>query len=373
MPWQASSDMAKTGYMTETTTFAPGRVEILGNHTDYNGGVVLSAALQIGITAHARRLPDGDIQLSSDGLDGVETLNRKDAPARSGKWIDYPLGVAEMLARAGAEAGGFSLHFTSTLPHGAGLSSSAALEVATAVALLRLYPLALAPMDIARLCRRAENEFVGVNCGLLDQASSVFGKKDHLVFLDCRSETIDSIPLPPHLALLIINSGVKHALTGGEYNERRDQCFEAARLMGVHALRDATAAQLESTPMPDLVKCRARHIVGENDRVFEAVEALRSGRPEVLGALMSASHRSSMENFENSTPELDLLVSLVTAQPGCHGARLSGGGFGGAIVALVEKSHADEIQHKVVAEYNSRTGVAATPILCEASDGAISA
>ncbi len=359
--------------MTETTSFAPGRVEILGNHTDYNGGVVLSAALQIGITAIARRLPASQVQLSSEGIEGVETLNRSTGLARSGKWIDYPLGVAEMLARAGAEPGGFSIHFSSTLPHGAGLSSSAALEVATAVALMRLYPFDLARMDVARLCRRAENEFVGVNCGLLDQASSVFGKKDHLVFLDCRSETVDAIPLPPHLGLLIINSGVKHALTGGEYNERREQCFEAARLMQVPALRDASTAQLDSTPMPDLVKRRARHITGENERVFEAIEALRQGTPEALGALMTASHRSSIENFENSTPELDLLVSLATSQPGCLGARLSGGGFGGSIVALVEKEKSQQIQQNVVEEYNARAEATATALLCEAADGAIPA
>lgn len=357
--------------MTETTSFAPGRVEILGNHTDYNGGVVLSAALQIGVTAAARRIPDHIIQLSSDGIDGVETLNRLGGLTRSGKWIDYPLGVANLLARAGAEPGGFSIHFQSTLPHGAGLSSSAALEVATAVALLRLYPLHLDPMDVARLCRRAENEFVGVNCGLLDQASSVFGKKDHLVFLDCRDETVDTIPLPPHLGLLIINSGVTHALTGGEYNERRDQCFEAARIMGIPALRDASSAQLESTPMPDLVKRRARHVVGENERVFKAVEALRQGTPEMLGALMTASHRSSMDNFENSTPELDLLVSLTTEQPGCFGARLSGGGFGGSIVALVEKNQSEKIRDKVLEEYNSHSQATATALICEASSGAI--
>lgn len=359
--------------MTETKSFAPGRVEILGNHTDYNGGVVLSAALEIGVTASARCLPDGDIQLSSDGIDGVETLNRKNGLTRSGKWIDYPLGVAEMLARSGAEPGGFSMHFSSTLPHGAGLSSSAALEVATAVALMRLYPFSLSPMDVARLCRRAENEFVGVNCGLLDQASSVFGKKDHLVFLDCRSEVVDSIPLPSHLGLLIINSGVKHALTGGEYNERREQCFEAARLMGVDALRDASSEQLEATSMPDLVKRRARHVVGENERVFTAIDALRKGTPETLGSLMTASHRSSIENFENSTKELDLLVSLATKEPGCHGARLSGGGFGGAIVALVDRSNAESIRENVVKEYNARSGATATALLCEASDGAIPA
>jgi galactokinase len=353
-----------------STAFAPGRVEILGNHTDYNGGVVLSAAIQFGVTATGDRLPDGRVELTSEGIEGVEMIDRRLGFNRSGKWIDYPLGVAEMLARAGAEAGGFSIHFSSTLPAGAGLSSSAALEVATAALLMKLYPFSPTRLGIAKLCRRAENEFVGVNCGLLDQATSVFGRKGHLVFLDCRAESVATIPLPPHLGLLVINSGVKHALVGGEYNERREQCFEAARRMGVKALRDASTAQLEAADLPDLVKRRARHVVGENDRVFQALEALRSGDAARLGALMTASHRSSMENFENSTSELDVLVDLAIRQKGCHGARLTGGGFGGAVVALVEADEAERISSDVRRLYESRTGFEATGLVCLASDGA---
>lgn len=359
------------GSMTQVTAFAPGRVEILGNHTDYNGGVVLSAALQLGITAKGRRLSDGEIRLSSSGVPRVAEIQRAGSLRRTGEWIDYPLGVAEMLAQAGAEVGGFEAIYESTLPVGAGLSSSAALEVATAVLLTRLYPLEISRMDLAKLCRRAENEFVGVNCGLLDQASSVFGKKDHLVYLDCRSEAVDAIPFPSHLGLLIINSGVKHALTGGEYNERREQCFEAARLMGVAALRDVSSAQLEAAEMPESTRRRARHVVGENERVFLAIDALRSGCPEDLGPLMSASHRSSMENFENSTPELDLLVSLANAQKGCLGARLTGGGFGGAIVALVEIEAAESVRVAVESAYASQTSHKAIGVLCRAGDGAL--
>lgn len=354
-----------------TTAFAPGRVEILGNHTDYNGGVVLSAALQLGITATGEKLPGGRVELCSGDMGSVEKINRAAGLKRTGKWIDYPLGVAEMLARAGAEAGGFSMRFESTLPTGAGLSSSAALEVATAVLLMRLYPFSLPRMEVAKLCRRAENEFVGVNCGLLDQASSVFGLKDHLVFLDCRAESVKNIPLPSHFGLLIINSGVKHALVGGEYNERRDQCFEAARRMGVEALRDVNMAHLEAAEMPDLAKNRARHIVGENERVFQAIEALESGDGERLGNLMTSSHRSSMNHFQNSTPELDLLVDLAIKQKGCHGARLTGGGFGGAIVALVEMQDADRILFEVKNSYQSRTRHQAVGYLCRAGDGAL--
>ena len=353
------------------STFAPGRVEILGNHTDYNGGVVLSAALHLGITATGEKLPDGLVELASGDMGNVEKFHRTKGLQRTGQWTDYPLGVAEMLARAGAEAGGFSVRYDSTLPTGAGLSSSAALEVATAALLMKLYPFSLSRMEVAKLCRRAENEFVGVNCGLLDQASSVFGLKDHLVFLDCRAESVKNIPLPSHFGLLIINSGVKHALIGGEYNERREQCFEAARHMGVEALRDVTMAQLEAAEMPDLAKRRARHVVGENERVFQAIEALNSGDGELLGTLMTASHRSSMDNFQNSTPELDLLVDLAIKQKGCLGARLSGGGFGGAIVALVEMQDAVSVLFEVKKSYEAQTHHEAAGYLCRAGDGAL--
>ena len=354
-----------------TTAFAPGRVEILGNHTDYNGGVVLSAALHLGITATGEKLPGGRVELTSGDMGSVEKFDRTEGLQRTGKWTDYPLGVAEMLARAGAEAGGFSVRYDSTLPTGAGLSSSAALEVATATLLMKLYPFSLPRLDVAKLCRRAENEFVGVNCGLLDQASSVFGLKDHLVFLDCRAESVKNIPLPSHFGLLVINSGEKHALVGGEYNERREQCFEAARRMGVEALRDVTMAQLEAADMPDLAKRRARHVVGENERVFQAIEALNSGDGALLGTLMTASHRSSMDNFQNSTPELDLLVDLAIKQKGCLGARLSGGGFGGAIVALVEMQDADRVLFEVKKSYEAQTHHEATGYLCRAGDGAL--
>jgi len=358
--------------MSDITTFAPGRVELLGNHTDYNAGVVLSAAIQLGITATGRRRDDGVIRLTSDGMEEV-TIPAGGELARSGKWSDYPLGVAEMLAQAGGQRGGFEAHFSSTLPLGAGLSSSAALEVATAVLLTRLYPIDMSPLDLAKVCRRAENEFVGVSCGLLDQVSSLFGQRDHIVFLDCRAETVEPVPFPSHLGLLIVHSGVKHALTGGEYNERRDQCFEAARLMGVPALRDVTSAALDAADLPEIVRRRAAHVVGENERVFLALDALRHGQGEKIGALMTASHRSSMHNFENSTPELDELVETAIAQPGCHGARLTGGGFGGAIVALVDLECADIVSDVIVSSYTEQTGNHAVAYRCVASDGALAA
>jgi len=359
--------------MSDIKAFAPGRVELLGNHTDYNGGVVLSAAIQMGVSAAGRRRDDGKIVLASEGINGVVAINRKAGLKPRGSWEDYPLGVAEMLARAGATPGGFEADFSASLPVGAGLSSSAAIEVATAVLLTKLYPFEISPLELAKVCRRAENEFVGVSCGLLDQVSSIFGKKDHVIYLDCRAEMVDLIPFPHNLGLLIVHSGVKHALTGGEYNERRNQCFEAAKIMGVPALRDVSSAELAAAKLPPLVKKRAAHIVGENERVFQALDFLRDGNGDGFGRLMTESHSSSMENFENSTPELDALVGIAVRQKGCHGARLTGGGFGGAIVALVELSQIDRLADAIVSEYHKSTGHSGKAFRCLASDGALAA
>jgi galactokinase len=356
--------------MQSASSFAPGRVELLGNHTDYNGGVVLSVAINLGIAARGRARNDEKIRLTSEGLSGVvnadlETLAPNDS------WADYPLGVAKVLHDSGFPVAGFEANFSSTLPLGAGLSSSAAIEVSMAVLLTRLFNFQVPPIDLARLCRKAENEYVGVSCGLLDQVSSIFGEKDHAIFLDCRAETVETLPFPPEVGLLVVHSGVKHALSGGEYNERRDQCFEAAEILGVRALRDATSEQLAAAVMPALVKRRAAHIIGENERVFQAVDHLKRHDAVALGKLMRESHRSSIENFENSTPELDALVEISCAQEGVYGARLTGGGFGGAIVALVSLSAIDDIAKSVEAEYFERTGHDGKAYKCLIGDGAL--
>ena len=356
--------------MQSASSFAPGRVELLGNHTDYNGGVVLSVAINLGIAARGRARNDEKIRLTSEGLSGVvnadlETLAPNDS------WADYPLGVAKVLHDNGFPIAGFEANFSSNLPLGAGLSSSAAIEVSMAVLLTRLFNFQVPPIDLARLCRKAENEYVGVSCGLLDQVSSIFGEKDHAIFLDCRAETVETLPFPPEVGLLVVHSGVKHALSGGEYNERRDQCFEAAEILGVRALRDATSEQLAAAVMPALVKRRAAHIIGENERVFQAVDHLKRHDAVALGKLMRESHRSSIENFENSTPELDALVEISCAQEGVYGARLTGGGFGGAIVALVSLSAIDDIAKSVEAEYFERTGHDGKAYKCLIGDGAL--
>ena len=352
----------------------PGRVELLGNHTDYNDGVVLSAAINFAVTVEGQARSDQTAVVRSTLSDDPvsEPLARLAKQTGGAAWANYPLGVAFCLREAGFPVEGFELSVASDLPPGAGLSSSAALEVATGCFLMKLFSLELAPMELAKLCRRAENEFVGVNCGLLDQVSSIFGKRGQAIYLDCRSEQVENIPLPPRTELLVFHTGVEHRLVGGEYNERRARCFAAARALGVPALRDVSAARLAASraELDPVDYRRAAHVVGENERVFAGIDHLRHGDGRAFGALMFASHESSRTNFENSTPELDVLVELAREEPGVLGSRLTGGGFGGATISLVEAARAPEIAHHLEQRYTTRTGNAGRAYLCESADGA---
>jgi galactokinase len=269
--------------------------------------------------------------------------------------------------------GGFSMEIVSDVPIGAGLSSSAAFEVATATFLKKLFHWKLEPLELARLCRQAENEFVGLNCGLLDQVSSVFGKKDCAIFLDCRHETVETVPFPNDLALLIAHSGIKHALVEGEYNERRERCFSAAEKLGVRALRDVTSGELEESreKLSYVEYRRAAHVVGENERVSQGIEFLRTANPRGFGELMFASHESSRTNFENSTPELDALVRIARDEEGVYGSRLTGGGFGGATVSLVGAGEAQRIARNFEKKYLQETGIECRTYFCGIDDGAL--
>ncbi len=360
--------------MNSLSARGPGRVELLGNHTDYNDGVVLSAAINFAVTVRGELRDDHAATLRSTISDVpvCEPLVRLDKQTGPASWANYPLGVAHCLRAAGYPIEGFAMSIASDLPPGAGLSSSAALEVATACLLMKLFSLDIAPMELAKLCCRAENDFVGVKCGLLDQVSSIFGKKGQAVYLDCRSESVKNIPLPLGTALLVFHTGVGHLLVGGEYNERRERCFAAARALGVPALRDVDRATLAAarTQLDDLVYRRAAHVVGENERVFAGIEHLRRGDGAAFGALMFASHASSRHNFENSTPELDALVDLAHAEPGVLGSRLTGGGFGGATISLVETNRAEEIARHLEENYAARTGNHGKAYFCESADGA---
>lgn len=332
---------------------------------------MLAGAIDRGITVSGRRREDGRVALHSETLDRrFEVPLRDIQPQGEEPWANYPLGVVREFLTAGLPIDGFEATISGTLPLGGGLSSSAALEVATARFLLKLYGLELQPMEVAKLCQHAENTFVGVQSGLLDQATSVFGRADHAVFLDFRSEYVRTIPFPPGLSLVIADSGVKHSLVQGEYNERREQCHAAAEVMGVKALRDVTTEQLRAAALDPLVRRRAAHVVGENERVWRAVELLSAGDGPGFGALMNASHESSRVNFENSTPELDLLVEIARSLPGVLGARLTGGGFGGSTITLVEENRAAAVAEELARQYKARSAHTPQVFICRLADGA---
>ncbi|MDB6116769.1 MAG: galK [Verrucomicrobiaceae bacterium] len=359
--------------MKTATAYAPGRVELLGNHTDYNQGLVLAAAIDRGLTAHGTLRTDGRVVLSSQILGRRHELLLADiAPSTEAPWVNYPLGVVNELIAAGHRLQGFELELSGDLPMGGGLSSSAAVEVATALLLMKLHDLHIPPLALAKLCHRAENVFVGVPSGLLDQATCVFGRADHAVFLDCQNEAIQTVPLPPEFALIIASSGAAHALVAGEYSTRREQCLAAAQALGVSSLREVSSAGLEnaSVSLDLLLRRRAAHVTGENERVATAVQALRRSDGAALGALMNASHESSRVNFENSTPLLDRLTELARALPGVLGARLTGGGFGGSAIVLVQAELATAAAEQLAVSFRCETGLDATPFITRASDGA---
>ncbi len=360
--------------MTSLSARAPGRVELLGNHTDYNEGVVLSAAISRYVTVHGHAVAGTDITLRSASEDQPVTVSLPElVPLRGpAAWANYPLGVVKCFQQEGLHVGGFTMSVSSDLPVGAGLSSSAALEVATACLLLKMFPADLEPMRLAKLCRKAENYFVGVQSGLLDQVSSIFGRRGQAIYLDCRAETVENMPLPAATSLLVFDCGVAHRLAGGEYNERRQQCFAAAQALGVPALRDVSGAQLAAARarLDPLLYRRAAHIVGEDERVLAGLDFLRQGDGAAFGELMYASHESSRVNFENSTPELDLLVELARGIPGVLGSRLTGGGFGGATISLLQAAAAENVASRLAADYLARTGTPGHAYLCESADGA---
>jgi galactokinase len=318
--------------------FAPGRVELLGNHTDYNEGYVLSFAVDRGITfSGALRMDQKIILHARDMGRTYEGSVAGLRPTEEEGWANYVLGVVAQFLSRGVAVPGFEAEITSTLPMGAGLSSSAALETATAYFLQETLSTAYSKLELARIGQAAEHTYVGVKCGLLDQISSIFSRENQVTFIDCRSFQVQTIPLPVEARFIVANSHAKHALVSGEYNERRASCEAAARALQVPALRDVSVAGLEAAAsrLAAVPLRRARHIVGENERVLRAVEALQQNDLALLGRLMFASHESSQNNFENSCPELDILVAAARHAKKCWGARLSGGGFGGATINLL--------------------------------------
>lgn len=354
---------------------APGRVNLIGEHTDYNDGFVMPLALPHTCIAAASPRTDGVLRVHSGDVPGgvVELRVAELAPVAAGGtggdrggWAAYPAGVVWALREegllTGAAAGGADLHYASTVPTGAGLSSSAALEVVTATALGELYGLGLSPQRIARLCQRAENDFVGVPCGIMDQMASACCTEGHALFLDARDLTQRQVPLDlaaEGLRLLVVDTRVKHELGDGAYANRRAACESAARALGVPALRevefetlDATLTTLDGLGVDDTVRRRVRHVVTENQRVREVIELLDAGDTRAIGPVLTAGHASCRDDFEISCAELDLVVESANAA-GALGARMTGGGFGGSAIVLVEVADADAVAKAVTEAFTA--------------------
>jgi len=355
--------------MNSVTTYAPGRAELLGNHTDYNEGYVMALAVDRGTTLTGQARGDRKIRIHSRELDKTQEIDLDQLLAEHvSPWSRYTLGVVDQFRRNDLRVEGFEAEISSNLPLGAGLSSSASLENATVLFLAKLFGVKLEPMQMARIAQKAEHDFVGVRCGLLDQIASLMSTADHATCIDCRTTEVTHVPMDHKARIILANSNVKHALVGGEYNERRSDCEAAAHALGVAALRDASTEMLKSrkSELADRIYHRALHITGENERVVESSEALRKGDFKRFGELMFASHESSRVNFENSCPELDLLVDAARKTPGVYGARLSGGGFGGATINLVEAGREEQVVKALTA---ALPGV--TCLVTAAADGAL--
>ncbi|WP_432109989.1 galactokinase [Streptomyces sp. AA1529] len=348
------------GTAPEGAWAAPGRVNLIGEHTDYNDGFVLPLALPHTVHAAAARRDDGVLRLHSADVPGAAQPLRLDElrPGADGGWAAYPAGVGWALREAGLPVGGADVHLTSTVPTGAGLSSSAALEVVTGLALTELYGLELSRQQLARLCQRAENDFVGMPCGIMDQTASACCAEGHVLHLDTRGQQRRQIPFDlaaEGLRLLVVDTRVKHTLADGAYAERRRACEAGAAALGVRALRDIPygelGAALARLPDPGVRAC-VRHVVTENRRVEEVAALLEQGDPRAVGPVLTAGHASLRDDFRVSCEELDLVVDSALAA-GALGARMTGGGFGGSAIVLAEDCRGAAVEEAVTAAFEA--------------------
>jgi galactokinase len=366
-------------YTSEPEIFAaPGRVNLIGEHTDYAEGFVMPAAIDFATLAGISPRDDGKIVIYSENFKEERVFDATSLPKSGSKdWSDYSLGVMVILAGEGNQIPGLSLSMLGDVPLGSGLSSSAAVEVATALAVTSLMGVNYPRPMLARLCQRAENEFVGANCGIMDQFISANGARDHALLLDCRDLSFKLAPIPANVALVIANTMVKHSVAGGEYTTRRAEVEEAAAVIARHRpevrfLRDATVEDLHkwgAEMSPNALK-RARHVITENTRTVAAADALIHHDLKELGRLMAEAHVSYSQDFEASCVEADTMVMLAHNQPGLIGARLTGGGFGGCTINLVEQDKASEFRDGLAASYASETGIVPQIHICHASSGA---
>ena len=341
---------------------APGRVNLIGEHTDYNGGFVLPTAILQTTRVEMAPSSGRSIRVWSAAFPGRPVEYELGGESRNGDWSDYVKGMTVVLAPLGL-ASGFCARIESDVPVGSGLSSSAALEISLGRALRSVFKLPLSDVDLARAARRAENEFVGAPVGIMDQMACSLATVSSALFLDTRSLEFENVPIPDAAAVIVIDSGIEHRHADGGYKQRRRECEEAAAALGVRELRDADEAMIERAGLPDLLARRARHVVTENRRVLETVNALRTGDLARAGELFVQSHTSMRDDFQVSVPEIDALVEIATSVQDIYGARLTGGGFGGAIVALASAARARAAADEVVAAYTKVTGQTASIVM----------
>lgn len=364
------------GYAPSHIIQAPGRVNLIGEHTDYNDGFVLPCAIDYQTVVAAAKRDDNIVRVVSvdygNELDEFD-ISQEITFQQDKMWPNYIRGVVKCLIERGYEFSGADISVSGNVPQGAGLSSSAALEVVIGQTFKVLYNLEISQAEIALNGQQAENEFVGCNCGIMDQMISAEGKENHAMLLDCRSLETQAVSMPENMSVVIINSNKKRGLVDSEYNTRRKQCEEAARIFGVKALRDVTIEQFntKACELDELVAKRARHVISENDRTVEAAEALRNHDMKRIGELMVQSHASMRDDFEITVKEIDTLVEIVKQVIGEQGGvRMTGGGFGGCIVAVMPPELVEPVNAAVAAQYEAATGLKESIYVCQAKNGA---
>lgn len=351
---------------------APGRVNLIGEHTDYNDGFVLPMAIDRAVWIALRPGSAGTVRLHSLDFEETAEFPLDGLRHENAGWSEYVKGMAWSLQESGYILHGWQGVVAGNVPVGAGLSSSAALELATARAFAAVSGWPWDAAAMARLAQRAENQWVGVNCGIMDQMISAGGIAGHALLIDCRSLATEPAPLPSQTAVVVLDTNTRRGLVDSAYNERRRQCEAAARFFGVPALRDVTLTEFEARAgeLDPVTRRRARHVIGENERTLQAAAAMRDDNAVSLGQFMNASHASLRDDFEVSSDELNVMVALAQAESGCYGARMTGAGFGGCAVALVVETMAESFARSVTQQYQATTGLAPHVYICQATDGA---
>ncbi len=351
---------------------APGRVNLIGEHTDYNDGFVLPLAIDRAVWIALRPRADRQVLVHSLDFAGSTTFALDELTRSDDGWVEYVKGVAWALREAGHRLHGWEGVIAGDVPVGAGLSSSAALELAVARAFAVVSELPWDAAKMALLGQRAENEWVGVRCGIMDQMISAAGRAGHALLIDCRSLHAEAVPFPSGTTVVVLDTGTRRGLVDSAYNERRRQCESAARTFGVSALRDVSSAcfEAECGRLDEITRRRARHVVTENERTLQAADAMRCGDAVAVGRLMDASHASLRDDFAVSSRELDVMVECGRAHPACLGIRMTGAGFGGCAVALVQSQQAEAFTSAVAAEYQKTTDIAPILYVCAATEGA---